>query len=42
MHASDLVVPLIIALIAGGLTSLIVWRAYDVKNWIGKLQDRYR
>jgi hypothetical protein len=42
MHASDLVVPLIIALVAGGITGLIVWKAYDVKDWVGKLQDRYR
>ncbi len=42
MHASDLVVPLVIAVVAGGVTGLIVWKAYDVKNWIGRIQEKYR
>ncbi len=42
MHASDLIVPLIIAVIVGGLTGLVVWKAYDVRNWAGKVRDRYK
>ncbi len=42
MHASDLVVPLIIAAIVGGLTGLVVWKAYALKDWAGKLRDRYK
>ncbi len=36
MNGSDLIAPLIIALVTGGLAGVVVWKAYDLKEWYEK------